>query len=98
LLTIVCLITNQIKRCLFDRIARRDHPCILALIDPGAKIHRSLARNIPSQIRYGFPRPPSANFVGISSAHKNIFVRKSSTHTLAQASKGLAYASNNISE
>jgi hypothetical protein len=34
-----------------DRIVRRDHPCILALIDPpGAKIHRSLARNIPAQI------------------------------------------------
>jgi len=43
---------------LFGRIVHRNHPCILALIDPpGAKISRSLARNIPEQILCEIPRP-----------------------------------------
>ena len=39
---------------------RRDHLRFIDLIDlPGAKIASSLAANIPQQILWGIPRPPS---------------------------------------
>jgi len=54
------LIVNQFKALFVARIVRRGHPRFSTMIEGvGAKIHRSLARNIPEQIRYGFPRPPS---------------------------------------
>jgi hypothetical protein len=63
LFTIVCLIANQFK-ALFVWL----HSSAATILDfgfdrgPGAKIHRSLARNIPPQICYGFPRPLQSNY------------------------------------
>jgi len=78
----LCLCVHD---CLFDRKSIQSVVCLVAsaaatirfrrLIEGTPKNHRSLARNIPSQICYRFPRPI-----------KNIFVRKSSTQTFASCS------------